>query len=220
MNFSTHKKSEVELRVAQELKNNQEFIYQTNQSLQNLNQAIIQLSLQNEKILNKFESDKTALKSAFESLNNDVLEHFRACRSIIKDIADDQEKVRDFVFKKVEEFKSTHAEKEIVSVCFEVLKTCHDQLLIDFAKLKDFVTTNHDLIRGRIDESMKVLRKELTPIASETDPFHSDICDKIKAMYVDFEGLKKEIAILKRSAFYEEKKFEYLNTQIERLKAE
>jgi len=218
LNISTHKKSEVDLRVAQELKNNQDFIYQTNQSLQNLSVAIDSLSTKIEKRLNGIENRQAAIEIAFENMNSDVIEHFKASKSVIKDISDYVEKSLDVVSKRMENLRASTPEKDVVTSCFDIVNGLYNSLATEIHDVRDIISNRHKEIQSKIVDSSDSLRKELTPIKPEIDPIEASVNSKINDMYVDFASLKQEIAILKKASYYSEKQFEFMVTQLERLK--
>ena len=61
-------------------------------------------------------------------------------------------------------------------------------------------------------------KKELTPVEPEIDPVQQMIDERFNVFKIDFDGLVRELAILKRAVAYDEKKFENIYTLIERLK--
>ncbi len=218
MNISTHKKSEVDLRVAQELKNNQDFIYQTNQSLQNLSVAIDSLSYKIDRRLNAVENRQSELGIAFENLNKDVVEHFKASKSVIKDISDYQEKSLDVVSKQIENVRLSTPDKDITTSCFDLIMGMYRELVDEIESVRASISSRQIELHGKISDTADNLRKELTPVKPDIDPVEASINEKISNMYVDFAGLKQEIAILKKASYYSEKQFEFMVTQLERLK--
>ncbi len=213
-----HKKSDDEIRDYQEKKNHQDFIYQTNQAIQNINNSLISLALQHDKNVSKSESDKKYLSIAFENLEQNVTKQCyntsHLCTKTLDDLCE-----------------ST----TMIQACLEALdKECvkHDvfdgMIKLLSKKLDDFKKESHDInisntvaceklfimIREKIDK----LRKEFTPVIPEVDPVKAYIDERFKEFRVDLEGITKEISILKKAVAYDEKKFENVYTLIERLK--
>jgi len=215
-----HKKSEVDLRVAQELKNNQDFIYQTNQSLQNLSVAIDSLSTKIEKRLNGVENRQAAMERVFENLNNDVLEHFKVSKSVINDISEYMLKSVNSFSKQLENVRLSTPDKDVTTSCFDLIMGLYRGLIDDIQIIRENISSRQGEIQGKILDTADKLRKELTPVKPDIDPLEAYINEKISNMYVDFAGLKQEIAILKKSSYYSEKQFEFMVTQLERIKKE
>jgi len=69
-------------------------------------------------------------------------------------------------------------------------------------------------LRQEIDKS----KKEILSQPSEAKDVKKELDKKFEISQVDIQGLKKEIDLLKKSAFIREKHIEHLFTQIERLK--
>ena len=70
--FTLKDRSEVELRVSQEIKNHKDWMYGIGQQIQTLSENMISLSLNHEKVLSKSESDKKEILIAFENLHENV----------------------------------------------------------------------------------------------------------------------------------------------------
>lgn len=84
---------------------------------------------------------------------------------------------------------------------------------------KDYFNQVVATLRNHVKEQMKELKVELTPEVPEVDPVKEKIDEVMKVFKVDFDGLVREINLLKKAQAYDEKKFENIYTLIERLKA-
>lgn len=217
MNLSTHKKSEVDLRVAQELKNNQDFIYQTNQKLQSLTQGIVSLSILYEKCLAKCEKEKIDLIIKFENLKEFVDERCSEMESRVGDMESNIEacncKFEDDLCEMRQQFAT---EQWTMQIRYEDRKRV-DALERDVSVKHDYFAVAIAQLKGYINDQDAKLKKELTPEISEVDPLKKHIDEALSVMRVDMNGLVKEIDLLKRSSFYSEKKFEQVHTLISRL---
>ena len=219
MNLSTHKKSEVDLRVAQELKNNQDFIYQTNQSLQGLNHAIISLSLQHERVIAKTESEKKDLLIEFEKICEKVNKKLHGIDQRIGDLETkcdkDVDDIKFIINEMMRSFISTNTFSQHANNFDSRLKEICNLL----AKHIDASSSAHGNIYNRIQSEISKVRSDLTPVIPEVDPVQKIIDERFAIFKVDLEGLVREISILKKAVAYDEKKFENIYTLIERLKA-
>lgn len=219
LNLSTHKKSEVELRVAQELKNNQDFIYDTNQSLQNLSTSLIALSLQDEKLRTMFESDKKSKEIAYENMVAEVSNKVSA----------QEKRMSNFEHNIVKLLQETQGRMKLIEdnmVCHDVL----DQKIIEIAewlgslevsleKLKNLVTSSNTRFENMIVHDFNQLRLLIPKEDVDSKNVKTEVEELLKSMRVDFEGLVREISLVKKALAYDDKKFENIYTLIERLKA-
>ena len=82
----------------------------------------------------------------------------------------------------------------------------------------DNITQSFGNLQGQLKQDIEKLRKALTPIVPEVDPVDTKLDERFKVFKVDFDGLVKEITLLKKAVFYDQKKFENVYTLIERLK--
>jgi len=218
LNLSTHKKTEVDLRVAQELKNNQDFIYQTNQSLQSLSQGIISLSLQFEKSKGKLESDHKALQIKFENLEKKVLEECDETGYLIADYAKAIIDLTEDLTKKFEDVYKTltsiEDHKNLACKVEDQILSIEKKTLID----RSYTQSAFILLKAQLDEQNSSIRKDLEPKIPEVDPIQKAFDERFKPIQTDINGFIKEVGLLKKAVTYAEKKFENIYTLIERLK--
>jgi hypothetical protein len=74
-------------------------------------------------------------------------------------------------------------------------------------------------LQGQTQESLKALKEELTPKPPDIDPIKAQLDERFKVWQVDFDGLIREIVLLKKTIHYDQKKFEHIYTLIERIQA-
>lgn len=218
MNLSTHKRSEVDLRVAQELKNNQQFIYETNQALQKSSQGLISLSLQHEKFKAKLESDLKTLQIKFENLEKKVIEESDSTGHLIADYATALIDLTRELGHKFDQVFAAYASISQVNALSRVIENELDGLQKQFAGERAYVDSQVTSLRCQLDAQNFSIRHDLAPIVPEVDPIHKALDERLNPMQIDFAGVIKEIAILKKAVAYGEKKFENVYTLIERLK--
>lgn len=212
------KRSDQEIQQAQEVINKNEFIYQTNQSLQILAQGIVSLSLQIEKTRAQSSSDNKALMIDLENLKEEVLHRVKVMESSIGDIVSEILEIRKNLDAVHEDIKVQDQEMQD---CQKSIGTNRDRI----CDLEDRVSiTRRDCERGV--ETLKIQVKEqlsLMSLALSSKPWiNDDAEDKmLRVMHiwrVDFDGLVREIGLIKKDMAYGEKKFENIYTLIDRLK--
>jgi predicted nucleic acid-binding Zn-ribbon protein len=215
----TPSRTEEEIRAIQDKKNAQDFIYQTNQSLQNLNNSIATAKSQHEKNLALAGSNHKDLLIAFENHKDDLnqkhsdmnkrlgeverklVEGLKLCHACLQDFAEEYLTQKDFLnVSGVHSQKLTDIEKDLV-------------------KKNDYFNVALNSLKGQFKDQIDSLRKDLTPVIPEIDPVQQKIDERLNTFKVDSDGLVLEIARLKKSSTYMEKKIENLYTQIDRLKA-
>lgn len=217
MNLSTHKKSEVDLRVAQELKNNQDFIYETNQKLQSLGQGIISLSIQNEKLKTQADKDKKDIQIDVENHMQEVQNALSLSRKRVDKLEDWVAIVLADMQKRLDEFRTQIVHHEVLDEKFMAIGNWMKSFEYSHERLTGLVNSSANLLQGKIESGIEQVRKELTP-EDVVDPIKAEVEELLNCMRVDFEGLVREIAFIKKNVSYNDKKFENIYTLIERLK--
>ncbi len=218
LNSSTHKKSEVDLRVAQELKNNQDFIYQTNQSLQDLKKGLDAVVLQHQKLLDKSGSDNKDVEIRLENFEEEVVKSINHCLSKVNNITDYVNvlcKSIDVNYKKISEQIYLISERlanqeEQLSICTEIEKSIEN--------LSNRLDQDIFSVKSLIQHHTSSLRDDLCKQIPKIDLTKEQLEECLKTVYVDFAGLVREIELLKKSTNYSEKKFENIYTLINRSK--
>lgn len=215
--FTLKDRSEVELRVSQEIKNHQNWMYGIGQQIQSISDNLISLSLNHEKVLAKSESDKKEILIAFENLQENV-------RNNLDDFC---QRIGDLESRCIHLQIVLGDKLNILSEKF-ITKENHDEdLLKQINRLDDLIKTikqNHDFsntefvsVRSQIDNHIENIRKEI-PSVNEFKPLKKEMEEAFQIININFSGLLKEIALIKKDVAYDQKKFENVYTLIERLK--
>lgn len=212
-------KSEVDLRVSQEIKNHQDWMYQIGQQIQSISQHLVSLSMQHEKTVSKCESDRKEILIAFENFQQEVLNKTSNFFQRLGDLETRCINLQLELGDKLYQFSQNCATKEehVKSSAFHwgKFKELDEKIKAE----KDFVNTEFVKIRGQLNDRVEGFRKDI-PSIDEFKPLKKDMENAFQAFKVDFIGLIKEIAILKKAIAYDQKKFENVYTLIERSKAE
>ncbi len=218
LNLSTRKRSDAEIRSEQELKNNRDFIYQTNQSLQNLNQSIVQLYSQYEKLTNKFVSDRTNIQTDFYNLEESVLQSCKECKGLVNDNGSRLDIMSSQYDKISNDVAHNQLKTNSINNSVSDLDKKYDDLLRHLNIIKDSFHTALSVLESKLHSSIESVRSDLTPKIPEVDPIETVISERLKVVYVDFAGLTRELELLKKSNAYSQKKFEDIYTLIGRIK--
>lgn len=215
--FTLKDKSEVELRTAQEIKNHKDWMYDIGQQIQSLSQNMVDLSLNHEKVLAKSESDKKEILIAFENFQENVRNNLDNFCQRIGDLESRCIHLQIILGDKLNEMSNKFISKE--NHHEDLLKQINklDVLLNILKENHDFINTEFSSVRSHIDNHIHNIRKEI-PSIEEFKPLKKEIEEAIQVININFSGLVKEIALIKKDVAYDQKKFENVYTLIERLK--
>jgi len=216
----THKdRSEVDLRVAQELKNNQDYIYKTFQEIQALKDGLQTLSYKLELSMAKSWSDVKTVHIEFENLRDEIVSKTNEFNQRVG-------KVESKVLHLMEAFTLLNEEVKNKYLSIEDFKKTVDQQDESIDSLADALIEKTDYfnialstLKAYFQAQLEAAKEELTPVIPKIDPVQLKIDESLKVFKVDFDGLIREIDFLKRENSYDQKKFENIYTLIERSKA-
>lgn len=216
--MSTHKRSEVDIRVAQEIKNHQDIVYHLGQRLQVLENKLVALSSQNEKLKNELEIVRLNAAEELEDFKGWMLDSHGLVVARLGDVKTILDKLQNKILQFDKAIKNDLASKQEVSKSSdfidEKITYLHSVVSTNYRMALREVRVHYDQLVAQINEA----KEELKPKPPLGDPIQDKIEDNLKTVRVDFEGLKQEIALLKQAMAYDQKKFEYILTRIERLK--
>lgn len=216
--FTPNQRSEVDIRVAQELKNHQEFVYQTNQSLQNLSTSIVSLSLLIEKNRSQLFSEKKSLEIGFENLKKEVLDRLDQFLKRMGDLESKFIEVQEKLADDQEEFSKDYMTKESYFQAFYPALQKLQEIDNKVEKKNSYIESEISRINGLFENKVENVRKEI-PSVEEFKPLRKEMKELFQNFKIDFKGLIQEIAVLKKTSAYDQKKFENIYTLIDRLKA-
>ncbi len=218
MNLSTLKKSEVDLRVAQELKNNKDFIYRTNQEIQNLKGLVNDLNEQHQKLIAKFDSETKSVVIDFENHSDENKQLTHKLELRISEFENSFNKVLSGITSKIDHVCRSYSSNDQVDRKFNQIADGLECFEESFSKLCGDLAACVMTLQGNIKEESNLIRKELAPKPQDHLATKAEIDDRLNVFKVDFDGLVREIALLKKAVSYDDKKFENIYTLIERLK--
>lgn len=215
----THKeRSEVDIRVAQEIKNHLDLIKGNGQQIQSLSDGLISLSLQHEKLRMQTATDRQKLLVEFENLREDIL-------SSMKDMKERLIQAERKLFEVLDAFNDLKEKVALEFITQQEFERVLDPLQNKVLNLQhnetvrtDYFNMAVEMVRNQFKDQLEKVKEELTPKIPEVDPVKAQIDERFKVWKIDFDGLVKEIAILKKAVHYDQKKFENVYTLIDRLK--
>ncbi len=212
--------SDEDLRAAQAIKEHQDFKQNTNQSLQALSQGIVSLSIQHEKVLANSKSDRKALLIEFENLRESVLSSMHEMDQRLGDVETKLFELLDsFTDLREEVMQKFLTKQEFYDAYVKEVKHL-DDLEKRVNQRDDYFNLRFAALGGQFKDQIEVVKKDLTPQVPEVDPIKKQLDERLNIFKIDFDGLVREIALLKRAVSYDQKKFENVYTLIERLKGE
>lgn len=215
--FTLKDKSEVDLRVAQEIKNHQDWMYEVGQSIRILKEGLAALAAIHEKNLSKVQSEHKSVLIAFENLEENVLRKLDVFTQRIGDVETKCINLQLELGDKLYEFSQNYTTKEENVKSDAFLWSKFKELDEKMKSKNDFVDTQFIRSRSQLKEEIEGVRKEI-PSIEEFKPLKKEMEETFQAFKVDFAGLIKEIALIKKAVAYDQKKFENIYTLIERLK--
>lgn len=217
LNLSTPKRSEKEIKELQDKKNNQDFVYQTNQSLQNLGVQIKNVSKELEKHVAKTGEDNKSIEIKFENFQEEIKKNIQENVEILMNFRNIMASYKDEFDKRINKYKDDHTRIENCE------KDC-DSSFLNFEKnecrlkrLEDIVESSVRDFMGKLHTSVDCLRKELTPVKPKIDPIEEKVSKMICEFKIDHIGIQREMNIIKKEATYREKKIEKLLTDVKNL---
>lgn len=217
--FTPKDRSEVDIRVAQEIKNHNDFIYNTGQEIDKLKGNIVSLAIQHDKVVAEAGCHRRELLIEFENIKESLVETVHQMKQRLGDV----ESKMSYVLEVVSEMKDDLNKHSIIqNESIDLINSMDislSSLQGEHATQKDYFSYAVSLLKNQVEEKIKEVKEELTPKPPEVDPIKQQLDERFKVWKVDFDGLVREIAILKRAVAYDQKKFENVYTLIERLKA-
>lgn len=219
MKTFTHKeRSEVDIRVTQELKNHQDFVYQTNQSLQNLNTSLISVSLLHEKAKSQLFNQKKELEIDFENLKETVTKQLSEFLQRMGNLETKCSQIAEQLEESLEEFSADYMTKEAYVNAFYPTVQKLQELDKREEQKHSYIESEIFRFKSLLNDQVESVRKEI-PSIEEFKPIRKEMEQRFQTFKVDFNGLSREIVLLKKAVDYDQKKFENVYTLIERLKA-
>lgn len=219
MKTSTPKqRSEVDIRVAQEIKNHRDLVYDQGQRINSLKEGLGALAILHERAMAKTESDRKDLLIEFENFREEILSSFKVMNQRLGDLETKLFKILDAFSDLKERVELKYLSREDFINIIDPIENRIDVLQHDNKAKFDYFNLAVEMMKNQFTDQIAVVKKDLTPQVPEVDPLKQQLDERMKSWKVDFDGLVTEIALLKKAVAYDQKKFENIYTLIERLK--
>jgi len=207
-----------ELVVQQEIRNHNESLLATNLALNEMRESIEKNKREQDAVNAAISSTITQLNQSSVALSESVLELSKKLQYQINDLNAFMDEMRKGVAISIENSVLAHAR-------FEANGNKISDLEFTLSRLEDDARGIHKIVEREIQESqykcvahVDRVKKEILEIPSEAKEVEKNLTGKLEAAYVDFQGLMKEIQIVKKRSFIIDKNLENIYTEIEKLK--
>lgn len=210
MKFSTERQAEIDRRVAQELKNNQDFIYTTNQWLQKLDLALQKMKSELQEHASDVGNKLKAQDIFIENLSDSTKAHKKSCDRDLDEYRCQMAFCMSFV---QESIKRSDERFQVLEECTRAILELKDRV-VGLAKEVDRIDQliHHEALRlsQKITAQSDALKNEILNLPSEIPSLKQLISDKVGVFHVDFQGIVRELEIIKKKAFISSKYIEDL----------
>jgi len=192
-------------------------MYEIRQAIRDLKEGLAALAVIHERDMVKVDNNYKSILISFKNLEEKVTKKLDNFFQRIGDIESKCMKLQLDYVDKLFNFSKNYVTRE------EYLKSCSSQeekfkeLNEKLNKKSDFLDTQFISLKSHIRDQVDIVRKEI-PSVQEFKPLKKDMEDGFQTLKIDFLGLVKEIALIKKTLAYDQKKFENIYTLIDRLK--
>lgn len=207
-----------ELVVQQEIRNHNESLLATNLALNEIRESIEKNKREQDEVNANLGSTITRMNQLGLELSSSVLELSKKLQYQINDMNAFMEEMRAGVAISIENSVRAHAK-------FEGTENQITDLKFTVSKLEDEARGINQIVERKIDEAqfkcvkhVEKMKKEILEIPSEAQAVKKELEEKMSVDRVDFEGLMKEIQIVKKRSFIIDKHLENIYTELEKLK--
>jgi len=208
-----------ELLTKQEIKNHNDQILASNIAIKKLNEELISLKMDSSsnwraivEMINGEISDQSKIKEDIRKLNSKFSKKEKES-AVIVDRNYREMSTLDQSIETTYKLAKEHS-KEL-----EGLVDYRDSLADKYEKQKQVVIASINQAKTQLRNEIAKTKEEILSIPSEALEVKKELSEEIATYKIDSEGLMKEIKILKKEKFIQDKKIENLYTLIERLEA-
>jgi hypothetical protein len=213
------KRSEADIRAAQAIKNNQDFIYATNVALNLLRDEIKVLKLQIEKERAERGREIQAIKIHIENAIDGVIHDMAAFDAEQTGFGHSLNKNEKEINCLATLYKCVFGANQEMERNYDKIKNFSQEQAKQYEKCLQLIQIHSEDFKRRICSSNEALIRQFTVKKPEVDPLEVKLNDQIEIIKNDHRGLYKEINLLKKTVEYGEKKFEAIFSKIEMKKA-
>lgn len=206
-----------ELVVKQEIIEHNKFIEANNQAMQSIRIHIAVLEEKITETLNFLKAEIADNKDSMLELFNLIEEcgskTLNASAEMKIKLAKSEDDLKRDITELAKEFTSKSSFSKYREICtdkFDLLsKTIEDTSTI--------FSMQHKIISNKFSEEFKKYNEKVTEVPITLKKFQKELIKKIEEQKIEKDGVSKEIEVLKKTVFVNEKKIENLYTLIERL---
>jgi hypothetical protein len=213
------RRSEDEIRAAQAIKNNQDFIYATNVALNLLKDEIKSLRSLIEKERAERGREIKEIQIHVEKALEDFVVDMASFDAHLDEITLIQKKNKLEIECLITLYQCVLGSCNDREKEYDSLKNSSFQLMTKYDKCIELMKSHAYHFDRGLSEWGRKLREELTVIKPQIDPLEVKLNEQIAIMKVDHQGLYKEINLLKKSTEYAQKKIEAIFDKIGMKKA-
>jgi ribosomal protein S21 len=212
-------KSEIDKRVAQELKNNTDFIYQTNQALQNLRFDFSALETELHQQLAIYDSHLRMLSRKCEGTDAMCEVKMHKCYETLEEYRTQGKDTLTKVEKFIADAKMEFAKRSVRDQDMALIVSEHQAINNRCDRISASVASESNHVFSKLRSELAQLRQTIEDRPSEIPALRKEFVDKSEVFNKNYDGMKDEVASLKYSVFLMQKHIEDLYSIIEKLKA-
>lgn len=215
---SINERHERNLVDYQDVINREKFVHDLNITVQKLKLDLDVLNLDVDKSIAKSTNDHNSLMRAFENLSEKVNKTLYQIDQRMGDLESKYTKeINDIKFMVGEIMRVTVTKEYLTEIIHNISNgMCKTNRSVEKLSASCDSKANH--IYSMIKSEIESVRADLKPIVPDVDPVKKAINERFEVFKVDFDGLYREISIIKKNVAYGEKKFEDIYTSINKLK--
>lgn len=210
MKSFTEPQAETFRRAAQELKNNHDFVLTTNQWLQKLDEAMVKIQKDLTTHTAEVGSKLKAQDICIENLSDDTKRHKKSTSHDLDEYRGQISFCMGFMKESVDKSQEHFSSLEDCAKSISVLKERLDSMISEINRIDQLVCSEFIRIRKEIDSSNDSVKKEIMSLPSEVPGIKQFISERISVFEVNFQGLIREIEVIKKNAFISSKYIEDL----------
>jgi len=206
-----------ELIVQQEIIEHNKAISASNLSLNDIRQKVLELSQSIDRQVNKLDNKTINLSYEFES----ILNSYKTIRQEFVKLVSDNERFNNRNFKEIQiidqSVETVHRNQQNLSKEFKELCTYFSEMQEEIKTLSKSHENDTHRIKLNFSKELKKQKEEILSLPSEAKKVKEEFMEELSMHKIDNAGLLKEIKVLKKTVFINEKKIENLYTLIDRL---
>ena len=210
------KRTEEQMRAEQDKKNYQDFVYQTNQALQNLAVAMKDLKDEFAKHIADVGSKLVSKDSYIGEIED---KHDQDYKLLVKTLENQHDSfnttvdtISKHVTKSYRNFLDISYKDKIVDLERSIVMLMNEDNRIEFC-----IDSSNNRLSQAFDAKLKALKHEILSIPSESQALSAKVNEQFDIMRVDFAGLVQEIELLKHSLFVNQKYIESVHTLLKQV---